>query len=47
MVEAGAADRHAAIGWLVDLLGDGDARVTRLRDLLRARPGATEPRFDP
>ena len=48
VVEAGTADLHAAIGWLVDLLGGDDPRVERLRGLLRTeRRGATEPRFDP
>jgi hypothetical protein len=46
MLEARTPDVHAALGWLVDLLGADDARVGRLRELLRhtARP---EPRFDP
>ena len=48
IAEAGTADLHAAIGWLVDLLGGDDPRVERLRGLLRAdRTIATEPRFDP
>jgi hypothetical protein len=44
MVEAHSPDVHAAIGWLVDLLGPDDHRVGRLRDLLDHRPGP-EPRF--
>lgn len=40
VIEAGTADLHAAIGWLVDLLGVHDPRVLRLSDLLRA--GAEE-----
>jgi hypothetical protein len=54
VAEAGTADLHAAIGWLVDLLGGDDARVARLRTLLRAErsgrgddAGAHDPRFDP
>jgi hypothetical protein len=51
IVEAGTADVHAAIGWLVDLLGGDDARVARLRALLRREPGGRagtdDPRFDP
>jgi hypothetical protein len=35
---------HAALGWLVDLLGADDPRVTRLRDLLKRKP-RPEPRF--
>ena len=34
MVEAGTADLHSALGWLVDLLGPDDARIVRLRRLL-------------
>jgi hypothetical protein len=34
VIEAGTADVHAAIGWLVDLLGGDDPRVERLRGLL-------------
>ncbi len=47
MVAARTADVHAALGWLVDLLGGDDHRVQRLRGLLeRPAPGA-EPRFAP
>jgi hypothetical protein len=35
MVKAEAVDVHQAMGWLVDLLGVDDDRVTRLRDLVR------------
>jgi hypothetical protein len=45
MLEAHTPDVHAALGWLVDLLGPQDARVTRLRDLLHQAP-RPEPRFD-
>jgi hypothetical protein len=38
VLEAGTADVHAAIGWLVDLLRGDDPRVARLCDLAR-RPG--------
>lgn len=34
MAEADTADLHAAIGWLVDLLGADDPRIDRLRRLL-------------
>lgn len=48
VVEADSADLHAAIGWLVDLLGGDDPRVARLRTLLPTdRADASEPRFDP
>jgi hypothetical protein len=47
VVEAGTADLHAALGWLVDLLGGDDPRVGRLRALLGPRPGGPEPRFAP
>jgi hypothetical protein len=47
VAEAHTADLHAAIGWLVDLLGADDPRITRLRSLLRADPVVTDPRFDP
>lgn len=46
MIEARSPDAHAALGWLVDLLGADDTRVERLRGLLIRRPGP-EPRFDP
>lgn len=46
VLEAGTADVHAAIGWLVDLLGGDDPRVARLRGLVRkAGTGQAEPRF--
>ena len=45
MVDAGTVDIHAAIGWLVDLLGADDHRVARLRTLLDRKPPAREPRF--
>ncbi len=47
VAEVGTADLHAAIGWLVDLLGPDDPRITRLRDLLHRGPAAPEPRFAP
>jgi hypothetical protein len=46
MLEAHSPDVHTALGWLVDLLGADDSRVTHLRDLLHGGP-APEPRFDP
>lgn len=45
MVDAGTVDLHAALGWLVDLLGADDHRVDRLRRLLDRKPPAEEPRF--
>jgi hypothetical protein len=45
MIDAGTVDIHAAIGWLVDLLGGDDHRVTHLRRLLDRKPPADEPRF--
>jgi hypothetical protein len=48
IADAGTADLHAAIGWLVDLLGGDDHRVERLRTLLRRSSGASvDPTFDP
>ena len=44
MIEVRSPDVHAALGWLVDLLGTDDPRIVRLRGLLDHRPGA-EPRF--
>lgn len=46
MLAAGSPDAHAALGWLVDLLGADDARVSRLEQLID-RPTPPEPRFDP
>jgi hypothetical protein len=46
MLDATTPDVHAALGWLVDLLGADDPRVTRLGDLLHRRP-LPEPRFEP
>ena len=37
MVEAGTADLHSALGWLVDLLGADDPRILRLRRLLPSK----------
>jgi hypothetical protein len=47
MMDAGTVDRHAALGWLVDLLGGDDHRVDRLRRLLDRKPPTEEPRFVP
>lgn len=47
IAEVGTADLHAAIGWLVDLLGPDDPRIARLRDLLHPAPAGPEPRFAP
>ena len=47
MIDAGSVDIHAALGWLVDLLGGDDHRVARLRRLLDRKPPTEEPRFAP
>ena len=47
MIDAGTVDIHAALGWLVDLLGADDHRVDRLRRLLDRKPPTEEPRFAP
>jgi hypothetical protein len=47
MIDAGTVDLHAALGWLVDLLGGDDHRVDRLRRLLDRKPPTSEPRFAP
>ena len=41
MVQAGTADLHSALGWLVDLLGAADARILRLGKLLPSEGGPT------
>jgi hypothetical protein len=50
MAEARTIDGSAVRGWLVELLGEDDARVARLGDVLAAATGATaagDPRFRP
>jgi hypothetical protein len=47
MVDAQDADVHRALGWLIDLLGADDHRVSRLHGLLDRRPPRYEPRFQP
>jgi hypothetical protein len=47
MMDAGTVDRHAALGWLIDLLGSDDHRVDRFRRLLDRKPPPDEPRFTP
>jgi hypothetical protein len=47
MIDADTIDIHAAIGWLVDLLGSDDHRVDRLRRLIDRKPPTSEPRFAP
>jgi hypothetical protein len=44
MLDAKSVDVHVVIGWLVDLLGGDDHRVTRLRDLIGREPPG-DPRF--
>ena len=44
MIEVGSVDTHRALGWLVDLLGTDDERVTRFTGLLD-HERAVEPRF--
>jgi hypothetical protein len=45
MLDAGTVDVHTALGWLVDIVGGDDHRVSRLRRLLGRVPPETEPRF--
>jgi hypothetical protein len=45
MLDAGTVDAHTALGWLVDVVGGDDHRVSRLRDLLDRQPREPEPRF--
>jgi len=45
MLEAGTVDVHTALGWLVDIVGGDDHRVSRLRRLLDHEPAEPEPRF--
>jgi hypothetical protein len=47
MIDARTPDVHAALGWLVDLLGGNDHRVDRLRGLLDRKPPTSEPKFAP
>jgi len=45
MLDAGTVNAHTALGWLVEVLGGDDHRVSRLRGLLDREPPETEPRF--
>jgi hypothetical protein len=45
MLDAGTVDAHTALGWLVDVVGGDDHRVSRLRRLLDRTPPEGEPRF--
>jgi len=45
MLDAGTVDTHTALGWLVDVVGGDDHRVSRLRRLLGRQPSLGEPRF--
>ena len=48
MLQAETVDVHRALGWLVDLLGADDERLTRFRSRLdRPDEPADEPRFAP
>ena len=47
MVDAKSIDVHVVLGWLVDLLGGDDHRVTRLRALIDREPPQNDPRFAP
>jgi hypothetical protein len=47
MVDERTVDLHIVIGWIVDLLGADDDRVSRLRALLDREPPDEEPRFAP
>jgi hypothetical protein len=45
MLDAGTVDTHTALGWLVDVVGGNDHRVSRLHRLLDRVPPDGEPRF--
>jgi hypothetical protein len=45
MVDAGSVDLHRALGWLLDLLGPDDERLTRMRSLLEREAPGEEPTF--
>jgi hypothetical protein len=45
MLDAGTVDAHTALGWLVDVVGGDDHRVSRLRRLLDREPPSAEPQF--
>jgi hypothetical protein len=45
MLDAETVDTHTALGWLVDVVGGDDHRVSRLRRLLDREPPSAEPRF--
>jgi hypothetical protein len=47
MLEVGALDVHLVLGWLVNLLGPDDDRVTRFRALIDRPARGSTPRFDP
>jgi hypothetical protein len=47
MIEVESLDAHVVLGWLVDLLGARDHRVTRLRGLIEKGPESRDPRFAP
>jgi hypothetical protein len=47
MVDSRSVDVHLALGWLVDLLGADDERVSRFRELLERTSPGDEPRFAP
>jgi hypothetical protein len=47
MIDVQSLDVHVVLGWLVDLLGGGDHRVTRLRGLIERGPQQHDPRFAP
>ena len=47
MIEVESLDAHVVLGWLVDLLGTRDHRVSRLRGLIEKGPEPREPRFAP
>jgi hypothetical protein len=47
MIEVQSIDVHVVLGWLVDLLGADDHRITRLRSLIDREPPQDEPRFMP
>ncbi len=47
MIDAHSLDVHSVLGWLVDLLGGDDHRVSRLRGLVEHESPSGDPRFSP
>jgi hypothetical protein len=45
ILDAGTVEVHTALGWLLDVVGGDDHRVSRLRRLVDRKPPAAEPSF--